>query len=96
MTAHAPNELSMLWRFTKESRDAHCLMLSHPDGFEVKYFFNGAVLIGMVSADRAHLLERARQWRLRLVADGWVETATDASAVHVDVKTRARVMAGGA
>ena len=27
------------------------------------------------------MLERARQWRLRLVADGWVETEQDTSAM---------------
>jgi hypothetical protein len=63
-----------LWRFAKSQRHAFCTLSPHPDGFQLRYVFNGAVLIGMVSPDHGQLLERARQWRLRLVADGWMET----------------------
>jgi len=68
-----PDYSSTLWRFTKDRRDAHCILLPHPDGYELRYIFNGDVLIGAVTDDRSALLERARQWRLRLVADGWIE-----------------------
>jgi hypothetical protein len=67
-------EATTLWRFAKSQRHAYCTLAPHPDGFQLRYIFNGAVLIGMVSPDHAQLLERAHQWRLRLVADGWVET----------------------
>lgn len=73
MTAPTHQEFHTLWRFIKDRRDAHCILLPHPDGFELRYIFNGEVLIGAVTDDRASLLERARQWRLRLVADGWME-----------------------
>jgi hypothetical protein len=67
-------EATTLWRFAKSQRHAYCTLAPHPDGFQLRYIFNGAVLIGMVSHEHAQLLERAHQWRLRLVADGWVET----------------------
>ncbi len=73
LTPSAP-EATTLWRFTKIQRHAFCTLAPHPDGFQLRYVFNGAILIGMVSPDHGHLLERARQWRLRLVADGWMET----------------------
>jgi hypothetical protein len=63
-----------LWRFAKNQRHAFCTLAPHPEGFQLRYVFNGAVLIGMVSPDHSQLLERARQWRLRLVGDGWLET----------------------
>ena len=63
-----------LWRFAKSQRQAYCTLAPHPEGFQLRYIFNGTVLIGMVSPDHAQLLERAHQWRLRLVGDGWVET----------------------
>jgi hypothetical protein len=63
-----------LWRFAKNQRHAYCSLAAHPEGFQLRYVFNGTVLIGMVSPDHAQLLERAHQWRLRLVADGWIET----------------------
>jgi hypothetical protein len=65
---------TVLWRFAKSQRHAYCTLAPHPDGFQLRYVFNGAILIGMVSPDHAQLLERARQWRLRLVGDGWMET----------------------
>jgi hypothetical protein len=71
-TTHS--ELSTLWRFSKDRRQAHCVLLPHPNGFELRYFFNDVILIGMVSREYDQLIERARQWRLRLVADGWLET----------------------
>ena len=76
MNVVAPSapEVTTLWRFAKNQRHAHCSLAPHPEGFQLRYIFNGAVLIGMVSPDHGQLLERARQWRLRLVADGWVET----------------------
>jgi hypothetical protein len=67
-------EATTLWRFAKSQRHAHCTLSPHPEGFQLRYVFNGAILIGMVSHDHSQLLERARQWRLRLVGDGWVET----------------------
>jgi hypothetical protein len=67
-------ESTTLWRFAKNQRHAYCTLAPHPEGFQLRYVFNGAVLIGMVSPDHSQLLERARQWRLRLVGDGWVET----------------------
>jgi hypothetical protein len=75
-------EFTTLWRFAKSQRHAYCTLAPHPEGFQLRYIFNGAVLIGMVSHDHGQLLERARQWRLRLVGDGWLETehATPASA----------------
>jgi len=73
VTPSAP-EATTLWRFAKSQRHAYCTLAPHPDGFQLRYVFNGAVLIGMVSPDYGQLLERAHQWRLRLVADGWVET----------------------
>jgi hypothetical protein len=67
-------DATTLWRFAKNQRHAYCTLAPHPEGFQIRYVFNGAVLIGMVSPDHAQLLERARQWRLRLVGDGWMET----------------------
>lgn len=66
-------EATTLWRFVKNTRQAFCTLAPHPDGFQLRYVFNGAVLIGMVSPDHGQLIERARQWRLRLVGDGWSE-----------------------
>jgi hypothetical protein len=75
VTPSVPEPVSTtLWRFAKNQRHAYCTLAPHPEGFQLRYVFNGAVLIGMVSPDHAQLLERARQWRLRLVGDGWEET----------------------
>jgi hypothetical protein len=74
VTPSIPEAATTLWRFAKNQRDAYCTLAPHPEGFQLRYVFNGAILIGMVSPDHAQLLERARQWRLRLVADGWLET----------------------
>jgi hypothetical protein len=89
-------EATTLWRFAKSQRHAYCTLAPHPDGFQLRYVFNGAVLIGMVSTDHSQLLERARQWRLRLVADGWMETEQDASAIGMLVRARAAHAGGGA
>lgn len=69
-----------LWRFAKLQRQAYCTLAPHPEGFQLRYIFNGTVLIGMVSPDHAQLLERAHQWRLRLVGDGWMEEQASAAA----------------
>jgi hypothetical protein len=74
ITPSIPDAATILWRFAKNQRHAYCTLAPHPEGFQLRYVFNGAVLIGMVSPDHSQLLERARQWRLRLVGDGWVET----------------------
>ncbi len=87
MTVPTPIELYTLWRFVKDAREARCVLFQHPSGLEVRYFFNGVVLIGMVSGDEQILLERARQWRLRLVAEGWQET--DQQAGRNPLRTRA-------
>jgi hypothetical protein len=75
-------ELSTLWRFSKQDREARCVLLRHPAGLEMRYVFNGVVLIGMVSGDEGLLMERAHQWRLRLVADGWDEVEQNPGAVE--------------
>jgi hypothetical protein len=95
MTEPTPADPLTLWRFIKDHRDAHCQLLSHPEGFELRYFFNGVMLIGTVAADQESLLERARQWRLRLVADGWKETQQE-GAGDQPVKGRFRAAAEGA
>ncbi len=80
------SELSTLWRFTKQDREARCVLLRHPAGLEMRYVFNSVVLIGMVSGDEGLLLERAYQWRLRLVADGWEEVEQNPAAVEAAVQ----------
>jgi hypothetical protein len=82
MTAPTLNDRYTLWRFTKDRRDAHCVFMPHPEGYELRYMFNGVVLIGMVARDTEQMLERARQWRLRLVADGWDEIEQDKALVR--------------
>jgi hypothetical protein len=82
MNVPAHSELSTLWRFMKQDREARCVLMRHPAGLEMRYVFNGVVLIGMVSGDEGLLLERAHQWRLRLVADGWVEIEQNPAAVE--------------
>lgn len=73
--ASAPYELSTYWRFIKDGREARCVLLPHPSGgLELRYLFNGSVLMGVVAPVEQDLRERARQWRLRLVAEGWMET----------------------
>ena len=102
MNVPAHSELSTLWRFSKQDREARCVLLRHPAGLEMRYVFNGVVLIGMVSGDEGLLMERAHQWRLRLVADGcavgrneWWPT-TSASGSSVSTVTRLRACARGA
>ena len=82
MNVPAHSELSTLWRFIKQDREARCVLLRHPAGLEMRYVFNGVVLMGMVSGDEGLLLERAHQWRLRLVADGWDELEQNPSALE--------------
>lgn len=65
--------LSTYWRFIKGGREARCVLLPHPSGLELRYLFNGMVLMGVVAESEDGLRERARQWRLRLVAEGWEE-----------------------
>jgi hypothetical protein len=49
-------------------------MQPHPTaGMEVLYFYNGVRLIGVVSSDVDELRQRALQWRMRLVTEGWSE-----------------------
>ncbi len=49
-------------------------MQPHPTaGMEMLYFYNGVRLIGVVSTDLEELRQRAQQWRMRLVAEGWSE-----------------------
>jgi hypothetical protein len=75
MSSLAPLEiLSTYWRFIKDGREARCVLLPHPSGLELRYLFNGMVLMGVVAESEDGLRERARQWRLRLVAEGWEET----------------------
>jgi hypothetical protein len=76
MSSLAPLEiLSTYWRFIKDGREARCVLLPHPSGLELRYLFNGMVLMGVVADSEDGLRERARQWRLRLVAEGWEEIA---------------------
>jgi hypothetical protein len=67
-------ESDILWRFLNGRQEAYCVMRPHPTaGMEVLYVYNGVHLIGVVSTDLDELHQRARQWRMRLVAEGWVE-----------------------
>lgn len=67
-----PFEPHILWRFLNGSQEAYCVLQPHPtQGLEVQYVFNGVQLIGVVSSDVDELQERAEQWRIRLLADGW-------------------------
>lgn len=67
-------EAEILWRFLKGSHEAYCAIQPHPTaGTEVLYVYNGVRLIGVVSSDDDELRQRAQQWRLRLVAEGWRE-----------------------
>ena len=76
MSSLAPlHVLSTYWRFIKDGREARCVLLPHPSGLELRYLFNGMVLMGVVAETEDGLRERARQWRLRLVAEGWEEVA---------------------
>ena len=86
MNVQAHSALSTLWRFMKQDREARCVLLHHPAGLEMRYVFNGVVLIGMVSGDEGLLMERAHQWRLRLVADGWEEVEQNPAAVETAVQ----------
>jgi hypothetical protein len=86
MNVPAHSELSTLWRFIKQDKEARCVLLRHPAGLEMRYVFNGVVLMGMVSGDEGLLMERAHQWRLRLVADGWDELEQNQAAVEAAVQ----------
>jgi hypothetical protein len=67
-------EAEVLWRFLNGRQEASCVMQPHPTaGMEVLYFYNGVKLIGVVSPDLDELHQRALQWRMRLVAEGWSE-----------------------
>jgi hypothetical protein len=69
-----PPEPLVLWRFVNGRQEAYCVLQQHPsDGLEVRYIFNGAELIGVVSQDIEEIQQRAQQWRMRLVAQGWSE-----------------------
>ncbi len=94
MNVPAHSELSTLWRFMKQDREARCVLLRHPAGLEMRYVFNGVVLMGMVSGDEGLLLERAHQWRLRLVADGWIEIEQNPGAVETAVEAARRGLVG--
>jgi hypothetical protein len=63
----------MLWRFVNGRQDAYCLLQPHPtQGLELRYFFNGVQLIGIVSPDVDELQERSQEWRNRLLSEGWL------------------------
>jgi len=94
MNVPAHSELSTLWRFMKQDREARCVLLRHPAGLEMRYVFNGVVLMGMVSGDEGLLLERAHQWRLRLVADGWIEIEQNPGAVESAVEAARNGLVG--
>jgi hypothetical protein len=67
-------EAEVLWRFLNGRQEASCVMQPHPTaGMEMFYFYNGVKLIGVVSNDLDELRQRALQWRMRLVAEGWSE-----------------------
>jgi hypothetical protein len=69
-----PSEPQILWRFVNGRQDAYCVLQTHPTaGLELRYIYNGVQLIGVVSPDADELQQRAQQWRLRLVAEGWTE-----------------------
>jgi hypothetical protein len=93
MSALAHLELATFWRFVKDGREARCVLLPHPSGLELRYLFNGGVLMGVVSTDELDLRERARQWRLRLVAEGWEETAAQLRSASVP-STSVSVLSG--
>lgn len=67
-------ESEILWRFLNGRQEAYCVLRPHPTaGMEVLYVYNGVHLIGVVSSDIDELRQRALQWRMRLVAEGWLE-----------------------
>lgn len=72
-TTAALSDATVLWRFISGRHEAYCLLQPHPIGQELRYIFDGVQLIGVVSADREELNQRALQWRLRLMTDGWAE-----------------------
>lgn len=94
MNVPVHSELSTLWRFTKQEREARCVLLKHPAGMEMRYVFNGVVLMGMVSGEERLLLERAHQWRLRLVAEGWEELEPNSVAVQTAVQAARNGLVG--
>jgi hypothetical protein len=71
MSSTLTSDSPVLWRFLSGTQEAFCLLQPHPIGMELRYIFNGVQLIGVVSPNVEELLERAEQWRLRLVAEGW-------------------------
>jgi hypothetical protein len=76
-------ESPVLWHYRNGSQEAYCLLQPHPIGQELRYIFNDVQLIGVVSPDADELRQRAEQWRVRLVAEGWDEVQFDSpSVVH--------------
>ena len=68
------DEAEILWRFLNGRHEAYCALQPHPTaGMEVLYIYNGVRLIGVVSSDVDELHQRALQWRMRLVTEGWSE-----------------------
>lgn len=67
-------ESEILWRCSHGRDEAYCVLQPHPTaGMEVLYIYNRVHLIGVVSTDVEELRQRAQQWRLRLVTEGWSE-----------------------
>ena len=80
------SEKTLLWRFLNGAQEAYCLLLPHPIGQEIQYFFNGVQLIGLVSDDAAELEERSEYWKARLLAEGWLEAEPRLSAVSTPAR----------
>jgi 6-phosphogluconate dehydrogenase (decarboxylating) len=77
-----------LWRFVHGRDDAWCVLAPHPSGHELRYVFNGVELMGVVSENLDDLKQRALEWRVRLVAEGWTEIDPHADATAVRLAKR--------
>jgi hypothetical protein len=90
MTSTSISDTTVLWRFLNGRQEAYCLLLPHPIGREIRYFFNGLQLIGVVSGDADELEQRAEHWKLRLLTEGWSEAEPRLSAIAGRMRSAGR------
>jgi hypothetical protein len=68
----APKLIANMWRLTKESRAAYCVMQNHPTRkAEVRCFVDGELRESCAENDVLVLLDQAEAWKAAFAAKGW-------------------------
>lgn len=70
---HTSRELETVWSLTKRGRVAHCVLLTHQLGWELRVD-SGELLLTQVCRSDREIESVAAGWRQAMMEKGWVET----------------------